>query len=292
MRLDSDVDAQLPPPSWRAPRCRSAVGRALAELSHGDAILAPPVQSIIARGYAVALFYPGEIAPDDARLFRQAPISRLINADTGAIAVWSSLYLSIVEALHAEPRIDATRIAIWGHSRFGKAALLAGALDNRVAAIIANQSGAFGATLSQATRGETSAEILRRFPHWFSQTAATRTQALEPLDQHLLLALLAPRPVLLGNAELDRWSDPGAAFVAARAASEVYVLFGRPGLTQPRMRDTALNSNIAFYLRPGGHGVRSTDWFIALDFLDRHFPGRPSHFASSGETNAEATGGQ
>jgi hypothetical protein len=91
------------------------------------------------------------------------------------------------------------------------------------------------------------------------------------LDQHLLLALLAPRPVLLGNAGLDRWSDPAAAFAAARAASAVYRLFGSAGLAQPTMFEPDLGADIAFYVRPGGHGVRSSDWVRALDFLELHF---------------------
>lgn len=272
--LDRDIDARLPAPSWRPERCRSELGRGLTQLSHGDAILRPPVRAMIARGYAVAVFFPGDVAPDDPVLFREAQVNRLgIGQDGGAIADWASLYLSVFEALRLDPRLASTHVAFWGHSRYGKAALLAAALDDRVGAVVANQSGTYGATLARATRGESSAQIVTRFPHWFPTYLATATASrdLDDLDQHLLLALLAPRPVLLGNAGLDRWSDPAAAFAAARAASDAYALFGSAGLAQPNMRKPDLGADIAFYIRPGGHGVRSSDWEMTLDFLDRHF---------------------
>jgi hypothetical protein len=272
--LDSDVDRRLPAPSWRPERCRTTLGRIATQLSHGDAILRPPVRAMIARGYAVAVFFAGDVAPDDPILFRQAQINRIgADEDSGAIADWASLYLSVFHTLRLDPRVSATRIAFWGHSRYGKAALLAAALDERVGAVIANQSGTFGATLSSATRGESAAQIVRRFPHWFPARLATSLDAhdLGSLDQHLLLALLAPRPVLLGNAGLDRWSDPAAAFAAARSASDAYALFDSRGLAQTGMREPDLGADIAFYVRRGGHGVRSSDWDTALNFLDKHF---------------------
>lgn len=272
--LDHDVDRRLPSPSWRAARCRSGLGRAVAQLSHGDAILRPPVREMIARGYAVAVFYAGDVAPDNSELFRQSPVGRLSDhQESGAIAAWAALYLATFQTLRLDPRIAPSRIAVWGHSRFGKAALLAAALEPRIGAVIANQSGTFGATLSSATRGESERQIMRRFPHWFPTeiAATTPARAANGFDQHLLLALLAPRPVLLGNAGLDRWSDPAAAFAAARAASDAYALFDSAGLDQPSMRRSNLAADIAFYVRPGGHGVRSSDWSRALDFLDVHF---------------------
>lgn len=281
--LDTDIDPRLPSPSWRAMRCRSGLGRALTQLSHGDAILRPPVRAMITRGYAVAVFYAGDVAPDNPALFRQAPIGRLADhQESGAISAWAALYLAAFETLRLDPRIAPSRIAVWGHSRFGKAALLAAALEPRIGAVIANQSGTFGATLSGATRGESELQIARRFPHWFPMeiVATTPTRAANGFDQHLLLALLAPRPVLLGNAGLDRWSDPAAAFAAARAASDAYALFGSDGLAQPNMRLSNLAADIAFYVRPGGHGVRSSDWDRALDFLDTHVAPDPEAAAA------------
>ncbi|MEZ5958926.1 MAG: hypothetical protein R3C30_00670 [Hyphomonadaceae bacterium] len=270
--LDIDIDPRLPRPLWRAPRCRSGVGRAITQLSHGDAILRPSLQAMIDRGYAVAVFYAGELAPDDPVLFRQTLHQHSANLhEIGAIGAWASLYLAVFDALRQDPRVAPSQIALWGHSRYGKAALLAAALDTRVGAVIANQSGTFGATLSSGTRGETPAQISRRFPHWFPM-ALQNGAAADGFDQHLLLALLAPRPVLLGNAGLDRWSDPAASFAAARAASDAYALFGSEGLVQDTMRTPNLTADIAFYVRPGGHGVRTSDWGRALDFLDIHFP--------------------
>jgi hypothetical protein len=270
--LDADIDQRLPAPSWRPLRCRTAFGRAMTQFSHGDAILRPPVEDMVAKGYAVAIFFAGDVVPDDPILFREAQVNRHGDEDTGAIADWASLYLNVFDLLRLDPRISATEIALWGHSRYGKAALLAAALDDRVGAVVANQSGTFGATPSSTTRGESAAQIVRRFPHWFPERlGATNARDLNGLDQHLLLALLAPRPVLLGNAGLDRWSDPASAFEAARAASGAYGLFGSAGLSQPTMREPDFSADIAFYVRPGGHGVRSSDWTRTLDFLDHHF---------------------
>lgn len=281
--LDHDIDPRLPNPSWRAARCRSRLGRALTQLSHGDAVLRPPVRAMIARGYAVAVFYAGDVAPDNPTLFRQASIGRLADhQESGAISTWAALYLAAFETLRLDPRIAPSRIAVWGHSRFGKAALLAAALEPRIGAVIANQSGTLGATLSGATRGESERQIMRRFPHWFPTAlgATAPTRATNGFDQHLLLALLAPRPVLLGNAGLDRWSDPAAAFAAARAANDAYALFDSDGLAQPNMHLSNLAADIAFYVRPGGHGVRSSDWDRALDFLDVHFASGPGAAAA------------
>ncbi|NDC57276.1 MAG: hypothetical protein EBZ50_00275 [Alphaproteobacteria bacterium] len=272
--LDADIDARLPAPSWRPERCRTELGRMLTRLSHGDAILRPPVATMIARGYAVAIFFAGDVAPDDPALFREAPIVRGAgSADSGAIAVWASLYLRAFDALRGDPRVSKAHIAFWGHSRYGKAALLAAALDERVGAVVANQSGTFGATLSSATRGESPSQILKSFPHWFPTRTRQLADARERsgLDQQMLLAMIAPRPVLLGNAGLDKWSDPAVAFAAARAASTAYGLFGSQGLAQASMRDPDLGADLAFYIRPGGHGVRTSDWIRTLDFLDRHF---------------------
>lgn len=287
--LDADIDPRLPAPAWRPSRCRSTFGRALTRLLHGDAILTPPIQAMVSRGYAVAVFFPGEVAPDDPVRFQQAVTDRIAGAaDSGAIAVWAWLYLRVFEAVQTDPRLDSARVAFWGHSRYGKAALLAGALDGRIAAIIANQSGTFGATLSYATRGESIAQIVHRFPHWFRKSLVPPSGApsSDELDQHQLLALLAPRPLLLGNAKLDRWSDPAAAFASARAASDAYKLYRRQGLAQHNLRAPDLTADIAFYERSGGHGVRSSDWTVALDFLDRHFKSADTA-ARSGRRDAE-----
>jgi hypothetical protein len=262
--------------AWRAPRCRTAAGLALTRTMHGANIIEPPFADLLRDGYAVATFSPAEIAPDDPILARAA-IARLPDASAdrlGAVGAWAWAISRVVDVLEAEPRVDHTRIAAFGHSRQGKAVLWAAASDPRIALVIANQSGRLGASPTRSRTGEQLPQLFQRYPHWFPASAGESAQI--DIDQHLLLALIAPRPILLGAARLDRWSDPAGAFRSAEAATPVYRLFGGDGLDQPNMQSPNLHADIAVFLRPGGHGVRPRDWQVARAFLNAHFgaPGR------------------
>lgn len=270
--------AAIEEPSWEAPRCRTEAGRALTRALHGANIVRPPFADILADGYAVATFSPGEVAPDDPRRARQA-IAHLPDASAdrlGAVGAWAWSISRVVDVVERDPRFDHTRIAVFGHSRFGKAALWATASDPRIGLVIANQSGRLGASPTNSRIGERLQQLFSRYPHWFPESAEVAGES--DLDQHLLLALIAPRPILLGGARLDRWSDPAGAFRSAEAASPVYHLFGRVGLDQPDLSTPNFHADIAFFLRPGGHGVRPYDWRAARAFLRAHFapsaPGR------------------
>jgi len=268
---------QVDPPAWAPSRCRTPIQQWAAETLHGNDIIAPPFAMLAKAGYAVVTFFPGEIVEDDPRLSQRAlaALSRDMDESepkAGALAAWAWGYSRAIDALSADARFDPQRIALWGHSRFGKAALLAAAFDPRAAAVIANQSGTFGATLSRTTRGESIDAITKKFPYWFSPALAQSPERDDlPLDQHLLIALIAPRPILLGGARMDRWSDPGNAFAAAEAARPVYALFDRRGLAQPSPSQTDVSGDIAMFMRPGGHGVRPRDWRETIAFLDAHF---------------------
>ena len=248
--------------------------RAFFESIFGSAILTPPVDAILSAGYGVALFYAGEVVPDDDQT-APAALARLPTTDqgapTGAIAAWAWSFSRAVDVLSADPRIDAGQIVLWGHSRNGKAALLAAAFDPRPAAVIALQPGTGGGSLQRDGVGETIADITETYPHWFTPAYAAfagNEQAL-PVDQHQLLALIAPRPVLLGAGRRDRWSDPQGAFEAARGASPVYALFGAPPFTQTDLQTPDFNHPLVTYMRGGLHGVHREDWEIALTFLSR-----------------------
>ncbi|MDX2233529.1 MAG: alpha/beta hydrolase [Hyphomonadaceae bacterium] len=261
--------------------CHSRLAGPLIEAVFGRYTNGPPFAEIIARGYAVALFYAGDVVADVAadapaglaQFAGDAPVSQR----PGAIAVWAWLYSRATDVLAQDPRIDPARIAIWGHSRNGKSALLAGAFDPRIAAVIAHQSGKGGATLTRSYAGESVAQITEAYPHWFAPAYAGWAGREEeiPVDQHQLLALLAPRPVFLGAARRDRWSDPEGAFRAARGADPVYELFGVRGLDQAAMADRTLDAELAFVLRGGRHGVTTADWRDFLTFLDAHLQDPP-----------------
>ena len=164
-------------------------------------------------------------------------------------------------------------MAIYGHSRFGKTTLVAGALDPRIDAVIAHQSGRGGAALFTNEKGEPIAEMVENYPQWLNKSYASRLERGEalPFDQHHLLALLAPRPVLLGHGRRDGWADPDGSFRAARGASPAYQLYGKDGLTAETLRDFDPASDIAYWMRAGTHGETKEDWQAFFEFLDAHF---------------------
>lgn len=281
------------PPAPHSPvpsLCTNPWARPLTELIFGRDINAPPFELILRRGYGVALFHAGDVVAD---IPAQA-IAQLHRFDPGgapkqrssAVGAWAELYSKALDVLAPDPRIEPNKIILWGHSRNGKAALLAAGLDLRVAGVIALQPGIAGSSLEQNRLGETIAQVTTTYPHWFSPAYAdfAGREAELPVDQHQLLALIAPRPVMLGIARRDSWSDPQGTFLAARAASPAYELLGAPGLQQNRMQDFNFRGGLSVWLRGGLHGVHRSDWIESLAFLDYWF-GPDAAAAASGRTH-------
>jgi hypothetical protein len=180
-----------------------------------------------------------------------------------------------VDYLHADRDIDTNRIAVFGHSRNGKTALLAAAFDDRIDLAIPHQAGCGGTAPSRGTVGESVKQINDRFPHWFDGEFKKFNQepAKLPFDQHCLIALVAPRPVLLSNATEDTWANPAGQFEMLQAAEPVYRLLGAGGLeaTEIPAPGTLVNGKLGYFIRPGKHSTTPQDWKIFLDFADRHF---------------------
>jgi hypothetical protein len=230
---------------------------------------APPFTDIADAGVGLVLFYPADIVPDHKE--RSAPVVEALSGEHapedrgGVLAHWAAL-TSALRTRIAQRFPDAAHVA-WGHSRHGKAALLAAAFDPGFNAVIAHQSGRFGAALTQGARGESVAQIARAFPHWFCpRLAVEQAQGCES-DQHHLLALIAPRPVLLGGARSDFWADHAGAVRAAFAAAPVY-----DGLGPSAHPD--LSGAIVLFERSGWHGVNAEDWRVFLAFLAAKFEPR------------------
>ncbi len=233
------------------------------------------VETILRRGYAFATFYYGDVFPDRSNGGLES-IRPFVDPDEkctwGAIATWAWSLSRALDYLLGVPQIDPKRVVLFGHSRHGKAALWAGAADPRFSLVISNNSGAGGASLARRNFGETIQHLVTRFPHWFSPAYAAHAGHEDhmPFDQHMLLALIAPRPLYVASAADDQWADPKGEFLSARAADPVYRLLGTSGLPagdQPPL-ETPMMGTIGYHIRQGGHGVTAYDWERFLDFAD------------------------
>lgn len=260
------------------------VKRRATEESRGANASEWPISEILKAGYGLATMYAGDIEPDFVAgigygvrplLFKPGQMLPEAN-DLGAIGAWAWGMSRIVDYLQTDPAVDLHAIIAIGHSRFGKTALWAAAQDQRFALVISNESGQGGATLSHRQIGEQVSHLNIAFPYWFCPNYhrfTGRTDQL-PVDGHLLLALIAPRPLFVASAEADPFSDPRGEFLSAAAASDVYRLFGKEGVSATMKVELGkpVGKDLRYYVRPGGHDILLQDWKQYIAFANEMFP--------------------
>jgi hypothetical protein len=244
------------------------------------------VEKWIARGYGFATVYYCDIEPDSidgaqlgVRTLLAKPGSEHAPNDWGAIAAWGWGLSRAMDYAETDKEIDASRVAILGHSRLGKTVLWAGARDDRFAMVLANCSGEGGASLARRNYGETVKNMNVNFPYQFAvnyQKYGDHVDQL-PVDTHELLALIAPRPLYLATAEEDQWADPRGEFLAAVAAGPVYKLLGKRGLETELMPavNQSIMHDIGFHERSGKHEITAFDWDHYMTFADMHLQKQP-----------------
>ncbi len=241
-----------------------------------------PLGTLINRGYGLATAYCGDIFPDQPSSLHTGMFQKdydwppsVNHAEKwGGISAWAWGVSRIMDYLTTDPSIDSQKVILIGHSRLGKVALWAGAQDERFSAVISNQSGSCGAALSRRRFFESTASLVAARPHWFCEKFRDLSQDPDrlPVDQHLLVSLIAPRPVYIGSAQLDLNADPHGEFLCACAASEVYnflELKGLPTKALPGVNQPVIGT-IGYHMRQGAHGISASDWRCYLEFADRH----------------------
>ena len=228
-----------------------------------------PVEEIIDQGFGIYTFYYQGVTSDSAK---KDGLADLFDVDCGKISLWAYMARACMDYLCTRKEVDKEHVAVVGHSRLGKTALLASAIDERFFLTCSNESGCCGAALTRGktNENETVKKIHDTFPFWFTsgfEKYKNNEDAL-PFDQHMLISLIAPRNVMIGGAIKDVWADNEGQFLACHLASKIWTLYGKKGLIHenkmPSVKDMLLDGEICFHLREGSHFMSRSDWQVYM----------------------------
>ncbi|HMI04828.1 MAG TPA: hypothetical protein VK541_20235 [Pedobacter sp.] len=264
--------------SWVA-NSKTAVNNKATEDSRGKTPN-KDVEMILRRGYGFATIYCGDIDPDFDDGFKNGvhalyPELQGSGDNFSTIGAWAWGLHRALDYIETDKNINAKKVAVFGFSRLGKAALWAGATDERFAMVLSNESGAGGVKIFRRGKGEDIKHLCNSFPHWFDANFRKYIgkDTILSFDQHLVVSMIAPRPIAIGSAEGDQYSDPEGEFLGGVYATPVYELLGSNGLpvTQMPGLNEPVTGQIQYHIRPGNHAVLTYDWEQYLNFMDKYF---------------------
>ena len=241
-----------------------------------------PVEEVIDAGFGISGFDVIDVSPDNKVTFKEGVLDQLypeqLEMSNGmrTLGAWGWGASRVIDYFEKDKSVDATKIISVGHSRGGKSSLWFGAQDKRVAITISNESGNSGAALSRRNFGETIERITQNFPYWFCtnyQKYANNEDKL-PVDQHMLLALIAPRAVYVASAAEDTWADPNGQYLALKESQVAFNLYGiETNLPDkmPLVDEQIIKPHMGFHNRQGKHNMTVYDWQQFINFANEYF---------------------
>lgn len=258
--------------------------RKASDLDNDPNSLYVPIPEIASRGYAVAIIYSNDVYADDknSKTYDEGIFSvygpkkeKRRDSDWAAISAWAFAASRVADYLVTDQDVNEKNLAVVGHSRSGKAALWTGATDERFSYVISNSSGCMGAAMLRGKEGE-HIDFISAHTDWLckNQWRFADCEQMYPIDQHMLLALIAPRLLYVQSSSLDQWADPKSERRSCRLCSEAYGLYGLEGAILPEEESIGINvayheGNIGYHMRDGEHSIRAEDWKMFMDFWDK-----------------------